>query len=326
MNRTIRNRWTLLIIVSSMMFGIGGCAVAKGQETTVQQIVSSHYVNDKGVIHAYPGDEKSEYLSESIGLYMQYLLQINDEQEFRKQVEILQNHFLVKIDGQYFVPWKLYENAKVNALIDDIRIAAVLDQAAQAFNEPDYEVLAQQIRLPIESQQHQESIAVDYYDWSYGLAGKRMTLSYLIEELTVNTDSFNLLKLEEDRIFFPEYYDFDEERYVASDEVHMIDQLLIAINRFDQDIPSPEFDSWLLAEWEEKGMLAGRFNRETGAPTVEYESLAVYYYLSQYFERIGNPELATEAFKQAELVIGEEVPGELHFFDFIHYQMMVAAQ
>ncbi|MFC4712809.1 hypothetical protein [Planococcus dechangensis] len=300
--------------------------MAKGQETTVQQIVSSHYVNDKGVIHAYPDDEKSEYLSESIGLYMQYLLQINDEQEFRKQVEILQNQFLVKVDDRYFVPWRVYENAKVNALIDDIRIAAVLDQAAQTFNEPDFGALAKQIRLPIESQQHQEGIAVDYYDWSYGLAGKRVTLSYLIEELTINTDSFNLLKLEKDQLFFPEYYDFEKERYMASDEVHMIDQLLIAINRFDQDIRSPEFDSWLLAEWEERGMLAGRFNRETGTPTVEYESLAVYYYLWQYLERIGKPELAKEAFKQAELVIGEEVPGELHFFDFIHYQMMVAAQ
>lgn len=325
MKRIRGNGWAILIILS-VIFGIGGCAVAKGQETTVQQLVDSHYVNDEGVIHAYPDDEKSEYLSESIGLYMQYLLQINDEQQFRKQVKILKDRFLVTVDGQSFVPWRLYETAKVNALIDDIRIASVLESASETFDDPAFEVLAEQIRSSIESQQHQDGIAVDYYDWSYGLAGKRLTLSYLIDDLTVNTNSFNMLKTGEEKIFFPEYYDFEEKRYMASDEVHMIDQLLIAINRFDQGVPSPEFDRWLKAEWEEKGMLAGRFDRKTGLPTVEYESLAVYYYLWQYFERIDQSVLAEEAVKQAELVIGEEVPGELHFFDFIHYQMMKAAQ
>ncbi|MBT2581572.1 hypothetical protein J7E21_02000 [Planococcus sp. ISL-109] len=300
--------------------------MAKGQETTVQQLVDSHYVNDEGVIHAYPNDETSEYLSESIGLYMQYLLQVNDEQGFGKQVEILTDHFLIEQDGQYFVPWRLYEKANVNALIDDVRIAAALKNAAKAFNEPDFLVLAEQILSSIRSRQHQGGIAVDYYDWSYGVAGKRLTLSYLINELTVSADSFDMLEAEKEQTFFPEYYDFDGKRYVESGEVHMIDQLLIAINRFDQGLPSPRFDSWLMAEWEEKSMLAGRFDRDTGAPTVDYESLAVYYYLWQYFERIEQPRFAEEAAKQAELVTDGEVPGELHFFDFIHYQMMMADQ
>lgn len=297
------------------------------REAIVQRLVDSYYINDKGVIHAYPKDGTSEYLSESIGLYMQYLLQNNDAQDFKNQVKVLMDHFLVEQNGHYFIPWRLYEEAKVNALIDDIRIASVLKNAASQFDEPNYHKLAHQILSAIEKRQHQGGIVTDYYDWSYGLAGNRLTLSYLIRELTVRSESFRLLEVEKQQVFFPEYYDFTKKRYVENDEVHMIDQLLIAINRFDQGFSSPRFDGWLLAEWEEKGWLAGRFDRYTGAPTVDFESLAVYYYLWQYFGRIGQAGYAEEAVKQAQLVVaGEELPGELHFFDFIHYHMMVGEQ
>lgn len=305
---------------------IGGCGMANGKSSAVQETVDSHYVNEEGVIHAYPDDRKSEYLSESIGLYMQYLLQIRDEVNFEKQVNILIDHFLVEKEGELFVPWRLYEEANVNALIDDVRIAAVLKSAGQQFDEPDYYALAEGISAAIEDRQHQQGIATDYYDWSHELAGNRLTLSYLISDLTVLTDSLNVLDNGERERFFPEYYDFDEKQYMKSDEVHMIDQLLIAANRFDQGIESPEFESWLVGEWSKKGQLAGRYSRETGKPTVGYESLAVYFYLHQYFERTGQKEFAEQAAQRAESLAGEEMPGELHFFDFIHYQMMLAEQ
>ncbi|MGM0897893.1 MAG: hypothetical protein ACQEV0_08335 [Bacillota bacterium] len=300
--------------------------MVEGQGTAIQETVDSHYVNDDGVIHAYPDDRTSEYLSESIGLYMQYLLQIDDEENFGKQVTILKDHFLVEENGQLFVPWRLYEEANVNALIDDVRIAAVLEYAAGQFDEPGYLELAEQLAAAIEDRQHRQGIATDYYDWSYELVGNRLTLSYLINELTMHIESFDMLDGSEGPIFFPEYYDFDKKQYMESDEVHMIDQLLIAVNRFDQDIQSPEFETWLIAEWSAQGKVYGRYDRETGEPSVDYESLAVYYYLWQYFERIGESGLAKEAVQQAESVAGEEFPGELHFFDFIHYQMMIAAE
>lgn len=113
---------------------------------------------------------------------------------------------------------------------------------------------------------------------------------------------------------------------MKSGEVHMIDQLLIAVNRFDQGLGSPEFESWLIEEWDNQGQVAGRYDRETGKPTVDYESLAVYYYLWQYFERIDQAEFAKQAVQRAESLAGEELPGDLHFFDFIHYQMMMDKQ
>lgn len=300
--------------------------MVNGQGTTVQETVDSHYVNDEGVIHAYPDNRDSEYLSESLGLYLEYLLQVEDEENFAEQTAILKDRFLIETGGQVFIPWRLYEEANVNALIDDVRIAAALEGAAEQFAEPAYLKLSQQIVSAIEDRQHQQGTAVDYYDWSYQLAGNRLTLSYLIEEMTVLPESFTMLDTGESEVFFPEYYDFDEKKYVKSGEVHMIDQLLIAVNRFDQDIESPEFESWLTEEWVNQGQLAGRYDRETGKPTVDYESLAVYYYLWQYFERIEQTEFAKQVVQRAESLAGEELPGDLHFFDFIHYQMMMHEQ
>lgn len=314
----------MLSVLGSL--AIGGCGMVNGQGTTVQETVDSHYVNDDGVIHAYPDNRESEYLSESLGLYLEYLLQVGDEGNFAKQAAILQDRFMVETGGQVFIPWRLYEEANVNALIDDVRIAASLEAAAEQFDEPGYLELFRQIMSAIKDRQHQQGTAVDYYDWSYKLAGNRLTLSYLIEELAVLPESFTMLDTEETEVFFPEYYDFDKKQYMKSDEVHMIDQLLIAVNRFDQGIESPEFKNWLIGEWDNQGQLAGRYDRETGKPTVDYESLAVYYYLWQYFDRIGQSEFSRQAVQRAESVAGEELPGELHFFDYIHYQMMTQEQ
>lgn len=300
--------------------------MVNGQGTTVQETIDSHYVNDEGVIHAYPDNRDSEYLSESLGLYLEYLLQVEDEESFAEQAAILKDRFLIETGNQVFIPWRLYEEANVNALIDDVRIASALEGAAEQFAEPAYLELSQQIVSTIEDRQHQQGTAVDYYDWSYQLAGKRLTLSYLINDMSVLPESFAMLDAGKAEVFFPEYYDFDEKRYVKSDEVHMIDQLLIAVNRFDQGMESLEFESWLIEEWVKQGQIAGRYDRETGKPTVDYESLAVYYYLWQYFERIDQADFAKQTVQRAESLAGEELPGDLHFFDFIHYQMMMDEQ
>lgn len=308
------------------ILGLGGCNMANGQETTVQEVVDTHYTNEAGVIHAYPDDQQSEYLSESIGLYMEFLVQTNDRRGFSEQVAILQEQFLVEKNGQLFIPWRLYEKATVNALIDDVRVAAALQQAASSFNEPAYAGLAGRILSSIQDRQHRKGIMTDYFDWSYGLAGNRLTLSYLIADLAVREQSFNMLDTKKDGLFFPEYYDFDQQIYVESEEVHMIDQLLIATNRFDQGLASPEFDRWLASEWENRGLIYGRYERASGEPAVDYESLAVYYYLWAYWERTGDVLFAGQAVERAKIVAGDELPGELHFFDYIHHEMMKAAQ
>lgn len=294
---------------------------------SVQEQVEKEYMHSDRLIHAYPGKPDSEVLSESLGLYMEYLLLAGDEQNFQEQVSILKNQFLVNEDALSFIQWRLNEKATTNALIDDIRILSVLQRAADAFENTAYDELADELSIALSSVQVHNDYTVDYYDWSYSLSAQRLTLSYATDSQVISEKSVELLKkVDSTRAFFPEYYDTKQQKYINSDEVHLIDQLLIAINREKENLHSESFFNWLKEEWNNEQRLYGRYNRETKDATVDYESLAVYYYLQSYFLLTGEEEMAREVVQQAKNIASEEMLAQAHFFDYIHYQLMLQEQ
>ncbi|KIL43129.1 hypothetical protein KR50_35320 [Jeotgalibacillus campisalis] len=291
------------------------------------QVVKEQYTNQEGLIHAYPLQQDSEYLSESIGLYMEYLVLVKDEERFSEQYEILMNNYQIQQGDLIFIQWVLKMNTKANALIDDVRIISALHDASTLFEEPKYAESANQLTLAITSNQKSNGYTVDFYDWSLNMPAKRITLSYLTNEFfqsTTDTDNMkDLLKnLDDTTVFFPEYFDVTKRKYRESEEVHMIDQLLIAINRENIGYPSEIFKTWCLNEWKHEGKIYGRYDRQTKTASVTYESLAVYYYLNTYFQKINEPDLAKEVLEHAELLASESTIGEAHFFDYIHFQLM----
>lgn len=307
------------VYVLLMLLMLGGCGV-----NTVQQTVEENYTNADGNIHAYPLDESTQYLSESIGLYMQYLVLIEDKKTFDKQVDQLMTYFLVEQDELVFIRWLLYEDATVNALIDDVRIITALKEASTLFNKPAYEKLASRIEDTISTVQKPEGIDVDYFDWTYEMPAERITLSYLIDDYFDSKKTKKLLiDVDEEATFFPEYYDVAEQKYIESEEVHLIDQLLIAINREDIGHESNPFENWVISEWKSTGKLFGRYNRETEQATVTYESLAVYYYLNLYFTKINEPTLAKEVLHHTEKIATEDMLAAVHFFDYIQYELLL---
>lgn len=309
-------QWVILLMTAVMLSGCG--------MESVQVNVEKKYTNDEGLIHAYPLNQESEYLSESLGLYMEYLLLVEDEREFHKQYEILWSNFVVKRNGSYFIRWQSAKEINTNALIDDKRIIKVLQQAAGKFNKKDYSQLAEHLNKSISTLQEVDGYTVDFYDWKLKLAAKRVTLSYLEHDVTISDRTFNLLETVKDsNVFFPEYYDLEKEQYIENSEIHMIDQLLIAKNRLDINKSSPVFEKWIKQEWEAKGKIYGRYSRGTFEPTVEYESLAVYYYLYAYFLRLKEDLLAQEVKNHAETIASEEVLESAHFFDYIYFQLML---
>ncbi|MEK4029246.1 hypothetical protein MKZ02_11990 [Pseudobacillus sp. FSL P4-0506] len=102
--------------------------------------------------------------------------------------------------------------------------------------------------------------------------------------------------------------------------VHMIDQLLIAINRKNIGYNSDQLNEWLLKEWNNKHKLFGQYDRQSLQPAVSYESLSVYYYLQAYLKRIGKQDIAEEVIKRAKELDEDPVRHHAHFFDYIHYQ------
>lgn len=312
-----------IICLFFLLLMMSGC----GDMDSVQEQVEKEYMHSDRLIHAYPGKPDSEVLSESLGLYMEYLLLAGDKQTFQEQVSILEKEFLINENRLSFIQWRLNEKATTNALIDDIRILSVLQRAADSFENTAYKELADKISRSLYSVQMHNNYTVDYYDWSYSLPAQRLTLSYVTGSQVISEKSVELLKnVDATQVFFPEYYDTRLQEYINNDEVHLIDQLLIAINREKENLHSKSFFNWLKEEWNNEQRLYGRYNRETKDATVDYESLAVYYYLQSYFLLTGEEEMAREVVQQAKNIASEEMLAQAHFFDYIHYQLMLQEQ
>ena len=292
-----------------------------------QAVVSEKYMNEDGQIHAYPYQRNSQYLSESLGLYMNYLCLVRDQQGFEEQYMSLVNHFIVQKDEEYYINWVLQEGTTVNALIDDIRIIDSLNQAGEIFHEEKYRILAEQLLNTIRTRQIFAGLYTDFYDWSLDLPASRITLSYMTSEFFQylpnaerNKQLFKQIK--RTSIFFPEYFDLQKNQWVSAEEAHMVDQLLIALNMERSGI-EPYFKNWVIAEWKAEKMIYGRYDKQLLQPTVSHESLAVYYYLYNYFLEIKERKLAREVFERAEQLASLAAQkDERHFFDFIQFELM----
>lgn len=293
-----------------------------GNDISVQNKVEDEYTNKDGLIHAYPNNIESQYLAESIGLYLEYLLLVEDDEEFSRQVTLLREYFITSHKGNSFIAWEVTEDTEVNALIDDIRIIHVLLEASEKFNEKAYMLLAEELKMGISNKQINDGVFVDYYDWKYDLPADRITLSYMLPaffqlypEADLNKKILADAKL--GSVFYPEYYNVSEKQYDNADKAHMVDQFLIVHNLGYKDA---EFENWIVQEWENKGRLYGQYDKKTMEPIVDYESLSVYYYLYVYFTDTNHTELAEQVFERAQELTSNS--SDSHFFDFIHLELM----
>jgi Trp operon repressor len=320
-----------IILITFLIFLTGAFTAwwSNKEGESVQDYVKEQYMDEEQLIHAYPNNASSQYLSESIGLYMEYLLLKGDEQEFRRQVDVLKKHFLVESKSGLYIRWVTKEETDVNALIDDVRIIHALQTGAKQFGQISYRELADKLAQVIESKQMMDGIYTDFIDGEKGISAQRITLSYLTPDFFAVLENTGpskkiLMSLNKDEVFFPEYYDIKTRAYMKSTEVHMIDQLLIALNRNSVGQPSPAFEKWMIEEWRKKGKLYGQYNRNDSNPSVSYESLSVYAYAFMYFQEIGKTDLAKEIQQQADRLVKQGVLKEAHFFDYIHYEMIMA--
>ncbi|MCH1624603.1 hypothetical protein [Fredinandcohnia quinoae] len=324
-------QWGLVILVIFIFISVGFYFyIEKGRkiDNKVLSTVKNHYTKvENGLIHAYPDQSESQYLSESIGLYMEYLIESKNKEAFDELYYAFQQHFIVTKRGKTFIKWQLDDQTNTNALIDDVRIVAALQRASDIFHEPTYKQLAVNIRDTLTFVQKKDGYYTDFYDWSFEKPAARITLSYLTSDffsLFPNTEQTKELLILPGytEVFFPEYYNIDEKSYVKSETVHMIDQLLISRNRNNIGCNSDVFNEWLMKEWMTSHKLYGQYNRHTLQPAVSYESLSVYYYLHDYFVQFNKQKMADEVMDRAKQLAGNPVQQNAHFFDYIHYQLL----
>ena len=313
---------------------LSGIISLTGCKSGVQDVVTNQYENKNGLIQNYAGKpekQKIEYLSESIGQYMYYLLLVKDEKEFKRQVTSLKENFLVEEEGKLFIKWQVTKSTVVNASIDDFRIIESLRKASSEFNEPSYVTLADQLEETILSTQLTDGLIVDFYDWKLKKKTTDIHLSYLNDKIIKENkalDSMLYKKIimespDPNSPFFNEIYDVEKKSYQTANEktVNMIDQFLIAVNYIKRTNQRPEkFDKWLKKEWNEESKLAGGYNKLNLSPAVTYESSAVYSMAILYFMTTNEMEYV----EQIHTVLMKQPPfssaadySEIHFFDYM---------
>ncbi|MFB8426887.1 hypothetical protein ACFC4S_33555 [Priestia megaterium] len=321
-----------LFISGTLLLGIifTSLFLLLNQKDPVVETVTTHYKNQDGLIQTYERKQDIQYLSESIGLYMQYLVLAKEKKEFDKQVNLLSRHFLVQKHDNTFIKWNLTEGT-TNALIDDIRLIDALKKGSKEFKEKRYNTLAASIESTLLHTHIRNNQLVDFYDWSSKSQTNILHLSYVddsalknMKSLSVSYQSVIEKGIDPKSPFFFEIYDVDKKEYkhAHSESVNMIDQLLIAI-QYEQikGTPPKKFDKWLKKEFTEKGKVYGNYNRATLNPRKGFESSAVYALATLYFLDQEDHKYASEFHKrlvaQPPFNSGANY-STIHFFDYIY--------
>ncbi|TCI22610.1 hypothetical protein [Exiguobacterium sp. SL-9] len=261
-------------------------------------------MTEDGLIRTNITDRQTEFLSESIGLYLLFLVEQERKEEFAEQVNVLSTYFL---DKSNLIAWRIedkdgkMERSTVNAWIDDARIVHALYEGSDAFGEPAYAELADAIARPLTTIATKDGLPVDFVDMNTNEAGNVITLSYLDEAAlrwmgpssSLYTNSRNLLaEAPLSGPFFAKSYDMSTSTYAFDEEINLIDQAYVALRYEQFGLPTDSFYAFFQNQFDD-GPVYGRYDRQTATKTVEYESQAVYALAVFYLLERGEREFAT---------------------------------
>ncbi|OOE14386.1 hypothetical protein [Fictibacillus arsenicus] len=293
-------------------------------------IINQYYLTNNSLVKNYGRSNDLEFLSESMGLYLEYLLLIENEKEFNKIFNVFESKFILKKDGLYHIKWRLEDYQSTNALIDDLRIIRVLKEASVIFDNRNFLEIANKLSNSLTFTHMNGGYFTDFYDWNYKQHANELHLSYIdTEALTQSSQNIDFQSLQqkgndETSPFFLEVLRIQKNKYEPANPltVNMIDQMLIAIQVLKiTDQPPFKFDQWLKSELLNNKKIYGQYKRDSLVPLDFNESSAVYSLLTLYFLEQKDKQLAKKSYEllRRQLPLQKE-PNyeEIHFFDFIH--------
>lgn len=327
-----------MLVLVAIINSVGVYTFNMQKNNSTEFFIETHFINDNGTIATYitedPGYVEEDWaaigqeaLSESTGLYLSYLLLSNKRSEFKAQVDTLKTFFL---NEEGFIYWKIgplgEKISSSNSLIDDLRIMKTLYSAGEKFSDITYHQLAERIKEFILHKQLNEGYLVSFYEQEYDLASDEIMLSYIdLEALEYFpkeiTEKLKTLLLEnQNSVFYPQRYNLTMKEFEWNEEIHLIDQILIAQQLQLINGNVDPFVEFIRESFEKDGRIYGKYDRTSGNPTVDYESTAVYGLLIPFFLSI-DKDFSRELYDRLMLFRSEDggytVGENGHFFDNI---------
>ncbi|WLR54363.1 glycosyl hydrolase family 8 [Mesobacillus subterraneus] len=251
-----------------------------------------------------------EALSETLGIMMQYALEKNDPLLFKKQYYLLIRYFM---NDKGFIYWKLdkngISNVSTNATVDDLRIIDSLIQAYEMWGTKTYLRTSRLISGYIEAHAIKDNRIVDYYDNELDAKSDTVTLSFIDTKALLSMSKYNFLdqninqqmirilaKAPSKNGFYAKSFNIDEYMYLFDEEVNMIDQVLVALNRTRLGMEEHTYIHFLEKEFAKHGKLFGKYNRKLAEPSVVYESPALYALVILFLLENGESEFAVKLY------------------------------
>lgn len=318
------------IIAVLLIIGIGLAVFwllpSEREEDETVTVIEERYRGDNGLIANYPdGEGSTEYLSESVGLYLDYLLVMEEEEAFAEEVDRL-SEFTEELDEGTLIKWKVEDDISVNALIDDVRIAYALKRGAELFGEESYHELSLAIQEAVYHYQYEAGEWHDFYDWPSESLSQEVHFSYFSAAAweSFGWDGASLEGVTraamDNSLYYYERYNVEDEakEFYTAGEVNLIDQVLIMQQMEAVTGDVQPLENWLYETYDTNGRLTGRYDRETMEESVEYEAPAVYALIMLHFLDKGDTAKAADWKEPLESVHEtEQISTETHFFDYM---------
>ena len=264
-----------------------------------ESFIKKHMLNPNGTLATYLSETPAispdlahgrEALSESLGLWLEYYVENKDKALFQQNYAILRQYFFAP---EGFVYWKISPDGKsdvtTNALVDDLRLVDALLAAHQLWGQEEWAQTAGAIGNAVSLYLVKSNTFVDFYDRKYNKSADVLTLSYLDPRPLKKLGQWKLAEqplydraigaiqaIPNDGTFFPKSYHLLSGQYAYDPVVNLIDQLLIALHRASQGIPSPELTAFLKNEFQIRGLIYGGYDRMSHEAPVKFESPSVY--------------------------------------------------
>lgn len=307
-------------------------------DDATEAFIRSELMNDKGWLQTNRTTRKTEYLSESLGLWMLVLVANEDEQTFQAIVDTLPewlapNHLVYweKIDGK---------NAPANAWIDDFRIAYALHIASKKWPSTNYGELSEKLIQQLVTYHRMDNTLIDFYDLKSNKSGIVQTISYynewamqdLLSQSLYEEYATHRLQESKDGSIFPPTRFIVGKGYEFDAEVNLIDVLYTLLYREAWGEVEEASYHYLVSTFEETTRLVGRVDRQTTKPIVTYEAPAVYALFGLVAWQRGDEQLARDLLAKLQQQRVQTGPnegafmdvstGELHVFDHLLYLLL----
>ncbi|HLR69169.1 MAG TPA: glycosyl hydrolase family 8 [Virgibacillus sp.] len=313
------------IVIFLLLGGIVGCMSCcdRNEEEyyITEDFIQRWLQNKNGTIATYikENDEVDseqvkgrEALSETLGLWMIYAIEKEDEKLFNKAYKQFNKYFL---ESNGLIYWKINQEGEneviANALIDDYRILDALIAAYDKWGTKKFMESAQLISGYLVNYNMKNGYFTDFHEQEYQTTSENITLSYIdpeimnvaadrgISDKKITEATINVLKASPLRNgFYPKSFNVNKDTYSFDENINMVDQSITAYHQAKRGNISEEFLEFIKAEINDTGTIFGIYNIDTKKPIVDYESPAVYGFLILYCLEINEKELANDIYKR----------------------------